>query len=150
MNVTENELHRFVRDVCHEEGVILLEAKSHGHGRNRIIRVVVDTEPGIMLSECQDLSRKISDLFFRKNLFGGNYRLEVTSPGVDKPLEHEYEYQRNIGRELDVEYMKDDETKRITAPLKAVKEKVIILDSKGEEIQLNRKNINRATVKLQW
>jgi len=115
-----------------------------------IIRVVADTEKGITLGECQALSEKISDIFYRKEVIRGAYRLEVSSPGVNKPLEHDFEYQRNIGKQLSVNYVKDNEEKNVTGELLAWNEDTITLKSEPGETEIPRKAINSAKIKLKW
>ena len=89
---TENEIWQLIEPVCKEDNVYLCKVSLHHGGKNLNIKIIVDTDSGITLNQCQDLSKKISDLFYRKDVFEGPYRLEVSSPGLKKPLEKPYEY----------------------------------------------------------
>ncbi len=146
----EQEIRTYIKPVCDENGVYLLDVAVHGAGQNRIIRIVVDTASGVTLDECENLSRAFSDIFFRKNLFGGSYNLEVTSPGVNKPLEADYEFKRNIGRRLKVEYSEGHESKTVTGTLKSYENGVIELELPSGPALIARENIIKANVKLKW
>jgi ribosome maturation factor RimP len=115
-----------------------------------MIKVTVDTDEGINLNECEKLSQKISDMLFRKNLYKQGYKLEVTSPGISKPLEHPYEFRRNIGRDLKIDYTDNDEPKKIEGELKSYNNQDITLLVKKEEIIIPLAHINQAKVKLKW
>jgi ribosome maturation factor RimP len=146
----EEQIRDYIAPVCAEHGVHLLDIGIHGGGGNRIIRIVADTDEGITLNQCEMLSREFSDIFFRKDLFSGNYRLEVTSPGVQKPLEADYEFKRNIGRTLRVEYLDGDESKAVSGALKSYEQDRIELETSEGPVYISRKNIKNAHVKLKW
>jgi ribosome maturation factor RimP len=150
MNISESEIRSYIKDICLAENVYLLNVDIIGGGRSRQVKVTVDTDKGITLNQCQHISKEISDLFYRKDIYEDGYNLEVSSPGVDKPLEHDFEYKRNIGRNLSVVYSDGDETKKVTGELK---------EFSGTDLQLlvgkDKKNIplaqvQRAKVKLKW
>ena len=150
MNITESEIRSYIEDICQAENVYLLNVDIMGSGRSRQVRVTVDTDDGITLDKCHHLSKEISDFFYRKDIYEDGYNLEVSSPGIDKTLEHDFEYKRNIGRNLTVVYLDADETKKVTGELK---------DFSGTDLQLlvgkDKKNIplsqvQRAKVKLKW
>ncbi len=146
----EQQIRQHIQQTCDEQGVFLIEVAIHGSGRSRIIRIVLDTETGITLNQCEELSREFADIFFRKNVFGGEYRLEVTSPGVEKPLESDYEFKRNIGRSLKVEYLDKDESKTAIGTLKKYDNGTLALESPTGEILIAHEAIVKANVKLKW
>jgi ribosome maturation factor RimP len=115
-----------------------------------LIKVVADTESGITLAECQNLSQKITDLFFRKNVLEGNYRLEVSSPGVEKALEFPYEYRRNIGRALEVIHESEGVQISSCGELVMYDDKCVRLRGKNGEIEIPLTQIKYSRVKLQW
>lgn len=72
-------------------------------GRRRVVRIVVDRDGGISLDDVADVSRAVSealdDIDAREPaLLGGAYVLEVSSPGVDRPLTEPRHWRRNVGR----------------------------------------------------
>lgn len=72
-------------------------------GKRRVVRVVVDKDGGITLDDVADVARAISELLDtaeadEPDLLGGAYVLEVSSPGVDRPLTAPRHWRRNVGR----------------------------------------------------
>jgi len=150
MDTFEEKLHQLVLPLCEGENLFLVDLTFLSGGGKRLVKITVDTKSGITLSQCQGLSKKISDVFFRKDVFDGEYRLEVSSPGANKPLEKDYEFIRSIGKELQVEYRDDDELKSIDGELIAFKDNIVTIQLKNEEIKIFRSNIDEAKIKLKW
>jgi ribosome maturation factor RimP len=72
-------------------------------GKASLLLLRVDTDAGISMEACTDVSRKLNDwLFENPELIPGNYRIEVSSPGVGSPLRLTRQYPANIGRSLRV------------------------------------------------
>ncbi len=91
-----------------EQKVYLVDVElKHGQGED-IVQVFADTDQGIRIDQCKALSRMISEAFETdtglSQLFPGKYRLEVSSPGLARPLRLERQYQKNIGRLLHVKF----------------------------------------------
>jgi len=150
MGDIEVKLKNLIQPLCVREKIFLEEVTVLGGGKNRLVKVIVDTESGITLSQCQDLSKKISDIFFRKDIFHGDYRLEVSSPGTDKPLKKSFEFRRSIGKELRIKYKKDDEVNSITGELIAFDDDIITIRQKNDIIYISLSDIDEAKIKLKW
>ena len=150
MNITESEIRSYIKDICQTENVYLLNVDIMGGGRSRQVRVSVDTDDGITLDQCQHISKEISDLFYRKDIYEDGYNLEVSSPGIDKPLEHDFEYKRNIGRNLTVVYLDGDETKKVTGELKEISGTDLHLLVGKDKKNIPLSQVQHAKVKLKW
>ena len=150
MGSIEDKLFKLIQPLCDEEKIFLEDISLQGDSRNKLVKIIVDTESGVTLYECQSLSKKISDIFFRKDLFQGNYRLEVSSPGTDKPLEKPFEFRRNVGKNLIVHYLKDGEIKSITGELLDYDDNKISVQQKKDIVSISLSDIDEAKVKLKW
>ena len=151
MKIFEDELRELILPLCDENNIMLHDLRIHSGGKNRLIKLTVDTERGITLSECQQLTKQVNDLFFRKNVFSGNYRLEITSPGIQKPLEFPFEFRRNIGRDIEVFYLEGDEIKVRDGELKKYNETYLSIQQKnGESVSIPLERIKEAKIKLRW
>lgn len=139
-----------IKTVCDEELLLFHKAVFQRMGRINLIKVTVDTEAGITLGQCQRLSQKLSDMFYRKNVLQGNYQLEISSPGVEKSLEFPYEYRRTIGRTLDVTYEDSGLLKHVQGELVFYDGKVLKINGKEGEIEIPLNAIKRSHLKLQW
>ncbi len=146
----QSELGSLIRPIVEQSDAFLLDVHLGGSYRRPHLKVTVDTEKGVTLQECQAISRQISDLLFRKDLLQKDYRLEVSSPGLKKPLERPFEFRRNIGRNLRVTYFKDDRIEEVVGELKKYDENEIELVAGRESVHIALKDIEKAVVKLKW
>jgi ribosome maturation factor RimP len=81
--------------------VFIVEVRLH-RGKHNVLSVQIDTDRGIRIEECTELSRVMSAWFDEKDVFDFPYTLEVSSPGLDQPLKLHRQYVKNIGRKLNV------------------------------------------------
>ncbi len=66
------------------------------------LRAYVDKEGGITIDDCEKVSRAFSDLLDREDFIEDAYILEVSSPGLGRPLKKEKDYKRSMGKELEI------------------------------------------------
>jgi len=93
------ELERLLGPVVSAAGVELEAVELAAAGRRRVLRVVVDRDGGVDLDAVAELSRRISEALDRSDLMGQlPYVLEVTSPGIDRPLTRPAQWRRARGR----------------------------------------------------
>ena len=91
-------------------------------GRRSVVRVVVDRDHGVTLDDIAEVSRVVSEVLDRNDDGMGRtpYVLEVTSPGVDRPLTEERHWRRNVGRLVTVAVGPAGHTHEVTARITAV------------------------------
>ena len=115
-----------------------------------MLNIYADTFQGITLDEITKLTREINDLLDIHDVIDGAYRLTVSSPGIDRPLQNPWEFQKNIGRNLRVVFEENSEEHETIGKLTSVEENQIVLKSKKEEISIPINAISRAKVHLKW
>ncbi len=148
---SEQILKNYIQSICKEFGYFVIEVSMQGFKKQLNIKVTVDSAEGINLDECKRVSKEISDIIYRKDLVFGDYRLIVSSPGLDKSLEHDYEFIRNIGKKLTVNYTNEiQETKEILGELTKFENNMIYLKTGKDEFSIPVKNIIKAKIKLKW
>ena len=98
----ESRLQSIGEAAAHSRGVELLELKYIRAGRRQIVRVIVDKAGGVTIDECADVSRRLSADLDMTDVLNGRYTLEVSSPGVDRPLKTEADFRRKVGRNVAV------------------------------------------------
>lgn len=104
------QLRPVLADVVSPAGFDLEDVEVRPAGRRRLVRVVVDSDAGVDLDEIARLSRMVAaELDEHDALLGGPYTLEVTSPGVDRPLETARHWRRARHRLVGVR-LRDDST----------------------------------------
>ena len=143
------EIIKIFEDEIQGMGFELVEFKLNINNRESLIRLFVDKDGGITVNECSKISRSISDLIFRKSLFDKNYKLEVSSPGLDRPLITKRDFQRNVGRNVILEYKDESELKRIEGKIMSADDE-LILEKENDIISVSYNNIHKGKIKLKW
>ncbi|MFI8826397.1 ribosome maturation factor RimP [Streptomyces sp. NPDC053431] len=100
MSTTQSErLRGLLEPLVHAKDLDLEEIEVSRAGRRGLLRIVVDSDEGVELDACAELSRVISEKLDETDAMGeGEYVLEVSSPGADRPLTQHRHYVRATGR----------------------------------------------------
>jgi ribosome maturation factor RimP len=80
------ELRELARPLADEAGYELVDVEFAVQGHHRVLRVLLDKPGGITVGECASFSRRLSDCLDMNQTVPGNYRLEVSSPGIERPI----------------------------------------------------------------
>lgn len=109
-----------VQPAIEEAGYELEDLSVKPVGRRHLVKVIIDGDGGLGLDVIADVSRSISKALDSaeetgKNLLPGEYQLEVSSPGVDRPLTTPAHWRRNVGRAVKVKAGEKTLTGRVTA-----------------------------------
>jgi ribosome maturation factor RimP len=134
-----------------ENGFDLEDVTVSPAGKRRVVRVVIDRDGGVDLDDVADVARAVSDLLDEAetkepDLLGGAYVLEVTSPGVDRPLTEPRHWRRAEGRL--VKAVLADET--VTGRVVRTTETDVTLDVGGTERTLLQAEVAKAHVQVEF
>lgn len=115
----EAEVDKIVEELL-ENTALELVAVDYVKERDWYLRVFIDKEGGVDLDDCQDLSRKLEELLDAQDIIKTSYILEVSSPGLDRELKKPRDFQREMGKDIDVSLFAPlDGKKVVTGPLSA-------------------------------
>lgn len=115
-------------------------------GKDWVLRVYIDKEEGsIGLEDCEKVSSFLSKTLDEKDLIDRQYTLEVSSPGIDRPLLKDSDFVKYAGKEIDIFlYKAIDGKKIISGKLEGlVDNEIIILNEKGLEEKINRELVSQ-------
>ena len=118
--------------------------------RGNIIRVVIDAERPVTLDDTTTLSKKLRNDDEMDTQFPAGFRLEVTTPGLDKALESPFQFRKNIDRELKVTFSNGDGTQTITGTLIDANDTYVCIKESGQEFSLRYDQINSAKVQISF
>lgn len=121
-------------------------------GKRSVVRVVVDKDGGVTLDDVADVSRTISDVLdgvdeTDPGLLGATYVLEVSSPGVDRPLTEPRHWRRNV-RRLVIATLREGEP--LTGRVTAADDEAVTLDVDGTERRLPYAEVVRGSVQVEF
>lgn len=115
----EAEVEKIVEELL-ENTALELVAVDYVKERDWYLRVFIDKEGGVDLDDCQDLSRKLEELLDAQDIIKTSYILEVSSPGLDRELKKPRDFQREMGKDIDVSLFAPIGGKKVvTGPLSA-------------------------------
>lgn len=140
-----DKLTRLVEPVVAGLGFELVGVEFDTH--QRILRVYIDCERGVVVDDCSKVSHQLSGLLDVEDPIPGNYHLEVSSPGMDRPLFTLGHFERFKGSEARVQLTRPiDGRRRFKARLLGVEgEKVLLLDGENQ-FEIPFDSIDRARI----
>ncbi len=129
--------------VADEKGYELVDVEYVKEAGNWYLRAYIDKPGGVTVDDCEIMSRAFEVKLDEEDLIPEAYILEVSSPGLGRPLKKEKDYVRAMGKEIELHtYKPIDKNKQFFGTLTAYdKESVTILDENGQEMQFQKKDL---------
>ena len=134
MNSTEQNIFNAAKKISEKNNLFLLEVLSRGTERNRVIEIFIDGEDNLSADDCARISREINKVIEEKELLDSAYRLDVSTPGVDRPLKYLKQYKKHINRKFEVRYKSSDNKKSITGKLVKIEDDNLYFYSSREQV----------------
>ena len=138
------QVEKLVQPIADLYGFELVDVEYVKEAGIYYLRVIIDSEDGIGLDECEKVSRDLNPILDEKDMIEENYLLEVCSPGIDRILKRDHEYEKFSGKLVEVKlYANNDivKGKHFEADLCGLEDDNIVLLYKGKELKLNRKEV---------
>lgn len=149
----EDRIREIVDEVIGGSPVFLIDVQVRGNRGSRVVEIFVDSDADLGVDELARISREVEFLLDLEDLIEGKYSLNLSSPGLDKPLSLPRQYKKNLGRSLRVHYAKQDgsgntevEGKLTTATQDAIEIEV----SGNDVVHIPLDNVIWAKVQLPW
>jgi ribosome maturation factor RimP len=149
-------LEREVEARIESLGYELVELEHAGSKARPILRIRIDkpgSDNGVTLDDCAQVSRELEAFLDQTPDLGERYVLEVSSPGVERPLVKRRDFERFTGREVAIKTgaAVDDLGKRIEGVLRGINERdVVRIDVQGRLVEVGRDNIRKAHLVFRW
>ena len=130
--------------IVEEKGYEMVDVEYVKEGSNWYLRAFIYKPGGITINDLEGVSRKLSDLLDEEDFISDAYILEVSSPGLGRPLKKDRDFDRSIGEEIEVHlYRSLNGNKQYIGLLKSYdKDTITIEDGDGSEIALDRVNVS--------
>lgn len=144
----EEEVFQIVQGIISSDpALFIVKVILKGTVGNQRLIVLLDGDQGVTIDQCGSVSRKLAEVIEERGLIEDKYFLEVSSAGVDFPLQYVRQYKKNIGRSLKVD-LKDGTT--VSGELQEVNDEMIVLvekvkkETKSHQVKFNE--INKSMV----
>lgn len=96
-------------DTAEKHGCTIVEMIVRGTDQRPVIEIYLDSRDGVTLEHCTDISRELQEYADTTNVIESNYRLDVSSPGADRPLQFLWQYPKHIQRTLHIKTTHDEQ-----------------------------------------
>lgn len=144
MKQNSENIREIAYQVAEANGLFLIDLIVRGTENSRVIEVFIDGEKNVSAEECALVSREISKQIDKQEILR-SYRLDVSSPGVDRPLIYLKQFPKHINRMFEIEFDRADGSSRFKGKLVSVEDEVLTFKS-NEEIKVKFKDISKAKV----
>jgi len=149
-SVSEN-ISRIIEPSIDNMGLELVEVEFKKEQGQWVLRVYIDREGGVRLQDCEQVSREIGPLLDVEDPVTHSFTLEVSSPGLQRPLKRISDFQRFQGRLAKIKlYTPIESEKKFCAHILRVEGDQIILDREGKTLQVPFANIAKANLEIEW
>lgn len=146
----EDKIENLIEDKIRNLGYELYDVEYAKEGKEYFLRVYIDTESGISLEDCENVSNSINELLDNSNYITEQYFLEVSSPGVERILRKDKHFEKNINEEVSVKLFKPiNGKKELIGILKNYNENILIIQAENE-ITIDRKQIAQIKTIYNW
>lgn len=137
MNNIELKALELGEDVAQSLGVYIVDTEY----ANGILCYYIDCDGGVGIDKCEEFSRAVEEILDREDIIDKEYSLEVSSPGVDRKLKTEREFNYYKGREVEVKlYAPLDGVKEFDGILTGYENKVVTVEVNGKPVEIPQKD----------
>ena len=128
----ESKTEAFLLPLVEERHFELVDVEYVKEGSSWYLRAYIDKEGGIAIDDCEMISRILSDWLDQEDFIDDSYILEVSSPGLGRPLKKEKDFARSLGKEVDVKlYRARDKQKDFTGILAEYDKNTVTIELEG-------------------
>ncbi|MDE6906993.1 ribosome maturation factor RimP [Anaerotruncus sp. 1XD22-93] len=141
--VYEQKTEELITPFVEDKGFELVDVEYVKEGGNWYLRAYIDKPGGITVDDCEVISRSLSDKLDEEDFIEGAYILEVSSPGLGRPLKKEKDFVRSMGQEVELRtYRAIEKQKEFRGILDAYDKSSITLEvEEGEKLVFDRSNV---------
>lgn len=138
----EQKAEALLAPIVAEAGFELVDVEYVKEAGNWYLRGYIDKPEGITVNDCEAVSRKFSDKLDEDDFIEDSYIMEISSPGLDRPLKKEKDFQRNMGKLVEVRtYRPIEKQKEFCGILTAFDSNSVTIDEDGTERTFEKKDI---------
>ena len=148
MEITER-ISELAAEYLKQNNIELIEITYRREQGGMVLRLTVDTQSGVMIDECEALNTYLSELLDREDIIKEYFLLEVSSPGLDRPISTDRDFERSMNKELEITtYEAIDMRKTHEGKLIGMDKDKIVIESNGVSTVIPREKVARARLSI--
>ena len=147
----EERVESLVEKKINDLGYELYDVEYAKEGKDYYLRIFIDKPEGIDLNDCEKVNDGINDLLDQADYIKEQYFLEVSSPGVERTLRKDKHLEASIDSLVEVKLFKPIEKQKvIQGILKEFNKDILTIETKEDNIEIERKNISIIKTVYEW
>ncbi|MCB6200385.1 ribosome maturation factor RimP [Extibacter muris] len=134
--IYEQKTEEILLPILEEYGFELVDVEYVKEGSTWYLRAYIDKPGGINIDDCEKVSRRLSDILDEKDYMDDAYIMEVSSPGLGRPLKKEKDFRRSLGEEVEIRtYRMMDKQKEFFGILKEYDDSTVTILQEDETLK---------------
>ena len=143
--MSSGKLTNLLQPLVEDLGYEFVGLEQSSNPKNPIVVIYIDSPDGIAVEDCEKVSREVAALLDVEDPISGNYNLEVSSPGLDRPLFTLEQFEQFKGQEAKITlFAPHDGRRRFRGEILGVREGFILIEQDGEEVALDMSAVAKA------
>ena len=149
--LVEGKIMGLAEEIAGPLGIELVDVELLGSGSRSILRVTIDKPGGVGLDDCEAMSRDFGALMDVEDLIKNRYVIEVSSPGLDRPLKKPRDFEKSVGKLVRIVLNEKQIEKQglIIGRLTGFGDEVAVLDVDGAEVRVPLSNVKKARLEVE-
>lgn len=141
----QDDVQEIIQPVIEDLGYKLWGCEYLPQGKHSLLRIYIDREEGIGIEDCEKVSKQISSTLDVEDPIAGHYQLEISSPGIPRPLFYAWQYKEYIGEMADLKlYQPIEKTRKISGIIKQADEEFVVVCINEDDMTIPFNNIVKA------
>lgn len=143
MKNIKGKVAEVVAEICQDLGYELVDVEFKKGAKHNLISIFIYKEDGIGLDDCESVSRRIDEILDKDEDLADPYYLEVSSPGLDRPIKTKDDYRRNLGKEVELKlYAPKDGKKQFEGFLTSYDDENVVIKIDDEDATFSQRDIS--------
>lgn len=145
------EVTDLVEPVVEDNGLELVDIEYRREPNGYVLRIIIFKDDGVTVDDCSEVSREVSQLLDVEDLLDHGYNLEVSSPGLTRPLKSRRDFERNIGEKVELTCtLEEGGTETVSGVIRQVEEDSINLETDDGLISLPMARIIKGKLVIEF
>jgi ribosome maturation factor RimP len=142
----KTDIEKLLEPILGQEGFDLVEIKLSRYKKNFRLQIFVDSDHGVTLDECSHLSRLVGTALDTDDMIESRYILEVSSPGLDRPLQSDRDFRRKIGKMIELDFHEGGQDRICTGTITGVEKDILHLSGENGEIKVSLADVRQGKI----
>ena len=146
-----DRVKEIAKDYIETHDIEIVDVTFRRESQGLVLRILADKPEGITIAECEEINNFLSEAIDKEDVIQDRYTLEVSSPGLDRPIKTDRDFERAMGRILEITtYERIDDRKTHDGTLIGMDKENIVIEASDISTVIPRLKIAKAVLKLEF